>query len=389
MAKEEVKEDVFKDVDFGELIDPQANSILADTGPIKEEDFFQLPVKEDKKEVKEKEVKEDTKKPAAEEVVEDPDEELEKVKDDKKKSDPSHDDSQIATDSSIALVFARFQNERGTLSNFDEEAYSKIIEEQGDEAALEYLYDNEIEFRAEEVKKQYAEDAQEYMSLKDADIDPQTAAKLVSTKFAFNKVTPEQLEEDEDLRKKVLVQDLKNNTKYSDEDIEEMVENWVTTGKDVDKAKKALPNVNKFNEDQIKVEKQAKVDAEKNAQLQRDASMKKMKDTIYSMTEIMGQTITKPTQAKIEKFWSEGGINNWFKTDGEKKTAILAYAISTGLLDGNLKPIKDKIKTSYVKELEEKFKRKGTTLDGQPDLTLDNEKGGINTLKGTFGNLGF
>jgi hypothetical protein len=166
-----------------------------------------------------------------------------------------------------------------------------------------------------------------------------------------------------------------------------MVENWITTGKDVDKAKKALPNIKKFNEDQIKIERKAKEDAEKNTQLQREASMKKMKDAIYGMTEIMGQTITKPTQQKIEKFWSEGGINNWFKTDGEKKTAILAYAISTGLLDGNLKTIKDKVKTSVVKELEEKFKRKKTTLDGDADMSFDNEKGGISTLKNAFGNL--
>ena len=48
MAKEEVKDDVFKEVDFGELVDPQESSIFSDVGPIKEEDFFKLPDENDK-----------------------------------------------------------------------------------------------------------------------------------------------------------------------------------------------------------------------------------------------------------------------------------------------------------------------------------------------------
>ena len=344
--------------------------------------MFQLPTEKDKK---------DTKKPIAKEVVKDEEaEELEVVKDDKKKSDPSHDDSQIATDSSIALVFARFQNERGTLSNFDEESFSNLIKEQGEEGALEFLYDNEVETRLNEVKQMYAQDRAEileYIELKDAGLDADTAKRLASSKAAFEGITDDQLEDDEKLTKQVLVQNYKNTTKWSNEKIEKHVEKLITNGEAFDEAKEVLPDIKKFNEEQIKAEKQARVEADKQAQLGREAQVKKLKDTIYSMTEIMGQPVGKPAQQKIEKFLAEDGIKNWFSVDPEKKTAILGYAISTGLLDGNLGKIKDKVKTSVIKELEDKFNRKSNTLDGDADTSFDSSGSGLNSLKHAFGNL--
>ena len=161
--------------------------------------------KEEKPKVK------DTKKPAKEEVDDEEPEEDEEDVDDKKT--PSHKESQSNAGSSIALVFAKFQNERGVLSNFDEAELTRIVQEEGEEAGLEYLYDSEVEARVEEVKKMYEDDIKEYITLKDSGIDSSKALELVSAKTAFENITVDQLEDSEELRKKILVQDLKNNTR--------------------------------------------------------------------------------------------------------------------------------------------------------------------------------
>jgi hypothetical protein len=387
--KEEQIDDVFGEIDFGESVDISLETGILETelssDPIREEDMLPFH-KEEKPKVK------DTKKPAKEEVDdEEPEEDLEE--DDDKKT-PSHKESQSNAGSSIALVFAKFQNERGVLSNFDEEELTRIVKEEGEEAGLEYLYDSEVEARVEEVKKMYEDDIKEYITLKDSGIDSSKALELVSAKTAFENITVDQLEDSEELRKKILVQDLKNNTRYSDEDIDEMVENWITTGKDVEKAKKALPNIKKFNEEKIKAEKQAIIDADKAAQKAQLESKAKLKEAIYNSKEILGQTINKVTQQKLEKFMTEpignspdgrpiNAIQAWFAKNPQQAQINLAYAIMTGLLDGKMTAVKEKVKSSVVKELHEGLKVKGAKLDGI--FSGENEDdGSLSTLKNTF-----
>ena len=387
--KEEQIDDVFAGIDFGDSIDISLDEAGVENSnldaPIREEDMLPFH-KEEKPKVK------DTKKPAKEEVDdEEPEEDLEDVDD---KKTPSHKESQSNAGSSIALVFAKFQNERGVLSNFDEEELTRIVKEEGEEAGLEYLYDSEVEARVEEVKKMYEDDIKEYITLKDSGIDSGKALELVTAKTAFENITVDQLEDSEELRKKILVQDLKNNTRYSDEDIEEMVENWITTGKDIEKAKKALPNIKKFNEEKIKAEKQAIIDADKAAQKAQLESKAKLKDAIYSSKEILGQTINKTTQQKLEKFMNEPigttedgrpiyGVQAWFAKNPQQAQINLAYAIMTGLLDGKMGTVREKIKSSVVKDLHEGLKVKGANLDGLSS-EVDEGESSISILQKTF-----
>ena len=386
--KEEQIDDVFAGIDFGDSIDISLDEAGVENSnldaPIREEDMLPFH-KEEKPKVK------DTKKPAEEEVD---DEEPEEDEEDDNKKTPSHKESQSNAGSSIALVFAKFQNERGVLSNFDEEELTRIVKEEGEEAGLEYLYDSEVEARVEEVKKMYEDDIKEYITLKDSGIDSSKALELVTAKTAFENITVDQLEDSEELRKKVLIQDLKNNTRYSDEDIEEMVENWITTGKDVEKAKKALPNIKKFNEDRIKEEKQAKINAEKAAQKAQLETKTKLKEAIYSSKEILGQTINKTTQQKLEKFMNEPigttedgrpiyGVQAWFAKNPQQAQINLAYAIMTGLLDGKMGTVREKIKSSVVKDLHEGLKVKGANLDGLSS-EVDEGESSISILQKTF-----
>jgi len=388
--KEEQIDDVFGEIDFGDSIDISIDEEGVENSnldaPIREEDMLPFH-KEEKPKIK------DTKKPAEEEVD---DEEPEEDEEDDDKKTPSHKESQSNAGSSIALVFAKFQNERGVLSNFDEEELTRIVKEEGEEAGLEYLYDSEVEARVEEVKKMYEDDIKEYIALKDSGIDSGKALELVSAKTAFENITADQLEDEDavDLRKKVLIQDLKNNTRYSDEDIDEMVENWITTGKDIEKAKKALPNIKKFNEEKIKAEKQAVIDAEKAAQKAQLESKAKLKEAIYNSKEILGQPINKVTQQKLEKFMTEPignspdgrpiyGVQAWFAKNPQQAQINLAYAIMTGLLDGKMGTVREKIKSSVVKDLHEGLKVKGANLDGLSS-EVDEGESSISILQKTF-----
>ncbi len=388
---EEKIDDVFAGIDFGDSIDISLDEAGVENSnldaPIREEDMLPFH-KEEKPKVK------DTKKPAKEEVDDEEPEEDEEDVDDKKT--PSHKESQSNAGSSIALVFAKFQNERGVLSNFDEEELTRIVKEEGEEAGLEYLYDSEVEARVEEVKKMYEDDIKEYIELKDSGLDSAKALQLVTAKTAFENITADQLEDENavDLRKKVLIQDLKNNTKYSDEDIDEMVENWIITGKDIEKAKKALPNIKKFNEEKIKAEKQAVIDAEKAAQKAQLESKAKLKEAIYNSKEILGQPINKVTQQKLEKFMTEPignspdgrpiyGVQAWFAKNPQQAQINLAYAIMTGLLDGKMGTVREKIKSSVVKDLHEGLKVKGANLDGLSS-EVDEGESSISILQKTF-----
>lgn len=387
---EEKIDDVFAGIDFGDSIDISLDEAGVENSnldaPIREEDMLPFH-KEEKPKIK------DTKKPAEEEVD---DEEPEEDEEDDDKKTPSHKESQSNAGSSIALVFAKFQNERGVLSNFDEEELTRIVKEEGEEAGLEYLYDSEVEARVEEVKKMYEDDIKEYIELKDSGLDSAKALQLVTAKTAFENITADQLEDENavDLRKKVLIQDLKNNTKYSDEDIDEMVENWIITGKDIEKAKKALPNIKKFNEEKIKAEKQAVIDAEKAAQKAQLESKAKLKEAIYNSKEILGQPINKVTQQKLEKFMTEPignspdgrpiyGVQAWFAKNPQQAQINLAYAIMTGLLDGKMGTVREKIKSSVVKDLHEGLKVKGANLDGLSS-EVDEGESSISILQKTF-----
>jgi len=371
----EPKEDVFKGMDFGEFIIAGEDSVMSD--PVREEDLLQhaAPVKE--KTVPKEGAKKNTKELDEEGLGnEEPEDESLKGK-----KNPSHDDSQSDNaDSSIALVFAKFQNERGTLSSFDETAFAAIVKEEGDEAALEYLYDNEVEARVAEFKKMYEADIQEYIDLKDVGVDANTAKKLVASKSAFDVITVDQLEDEDavELRTKVLTQNFKNNTSLPDDEIAELVENLITAGKDIEKAKQALPKIKQFNEEQIKVEKQAKINAQIAAEKVEKERTKTLKDTIYSTKEILGQNINKVTQQKLEKFLFEPiakdeagtsiyGIDAWFQKNPVQARINLAYAIMTGVLDGKMDTIKAREKSNVLKELQNKMQNKGQGLDGFSD----------------------
>jgi len=389
------KESLLSEIDFGEVFETleTPEDILANQSGVfsnqssKKESNDELEIELDDK----LDVNKDSK-----------DEPLKKVKSKKEeviteKENPPSQDKDTSNSNSIALDFARFVNEKGVFSSYDEDEFSKFVEENGDEAGLEYLFSREVESRVGEIKKTYESDFVEYIELKDSGVDSDIAKQLISSKIKFDSLTKEQLEADENLRKSVLFQDYKNTTQLSDEKISKLIQKSIDTGTDIEEAIEALESVKKFNAERIKAEKQRVIDEENAAKDNMDKLIKAYKDTIYSANEVLGQKINKQTQTKIEQFiLTKGykdannnqvdGITAWISKDPIGARIKLAYAIMTGMLDGDFRKIESKVKSDAVSKIHEKLQATKNGLDGNPN-TGGEKSSTFNALKNTFGNL--
>jgi len=337
-----------------------------------------------------------------ENLLEDSSEEDNEVEDNKeeassketKKTPPSANDTEDASDS-FAFVFAENQQEEGNLSfELNTEEFKKLIETEGEAAAITWLWNKEKEHVQNSIRETYDADARELMELKDAGVDSDTARELVGAKIKFEGITDEQLEEQEDLRRQVLTQDLKNTTSLSDDRIKKLVDRAVATGDDIDEAKKVLPNIQKFNADQIKLEKKRVEDEEKsqaeNAKVSKEALIKKIED----IKEILpGYEPNKQVKKDIQKMITEpaaktkdGRILNgvWakFQEDPENSLIKLAFIMQSGIWDGNLTKLEKKAATTTAKRMEDVINSKGggistkgkTTVTGGDDDSMESMK---------------
>lgn len=305
------------------------------------------------------------------------------VQEDEKETPPSDDiDDKKDASGSFALAFAKFQQDEGVISEFDEEELAKIVEEEGETGAMKYLLELSKDKIYEEAKEVYGGDKEElleYFKLKDAGVDGEVAKELVFQKSSLDKLSREGLEGEnkEDLRRNILTQHLKLTTRFTDKKIKETVEDWISLGKDETEAAEALEELKVLNkqhleaaEAQVKEQEKAKIEAVNKYKTE-------LKDYIYGLTEIIeGQKINKPTQQKMEKLLLEpvkdihGNVTNglWAERakDPKKFDAHLSYLLTSGLFYGKTDVIKKTAKTKVLNEFEEALKTKGSGVKGKP-----------------------
>lgn len=298
-----------------------------------------------------------------------------------KKTPPSANDTDDASDS-FAFVFAENQQEEGNLSfELNTEEFKKLIEEQGEAAAITWLWNKEKEHVQNSIREMYDADAKELIELKDAGVDSNTARELVGAKIKFEGITEDQLEEKEDLRRHVLTQDFKNTSNLSDERIKKMVDSIIATGDDVDEAKKALESVKKFNVEQIKAEK-LRVENEEKAQAeQAKASKEALVKKIDGVKEILpGYEVSNQVKKDIEKMILEpaaktkdgrvlNGVWAKFQENPEDSLIKLAFLMKSGIWDGNLTKLEKKAATTTAKRMEDVIHSKGASLSNKGKST--------------------
>lgn len=298
------------------------------------------------------------------------------------KNTPLSDDTKENKDASgsFALAFAKFQQDRGVISDFNEEELLKIEEESGEVGMLEYLLDKSRESIFEEAKKMYAADKEElaeYFDLKDIGVDTETAKELAYQKGHFGNITEEDLTESEDLRRKVIEQHYKMTTNFNESKIKKLVENIFNLGEDETEAIEALEVIKESTKKQIEEVKKQTLKQQKMQQKLIEDARENMKKLIYETDEIIkGQKINKQTQKKLEEMIlqpvakdANGNALNaiWAKRaeNPQEFDLKVAYLLHTGVFDGKMDKLKSKTKTEVVTGFEEMLRSKNQSQGGK------------------------
>jgi hypothetical protein len=298
------------------------------------------------------------------------------------KNTPLSDDTKENKDASgsFALAFAKFQQDRGVISDFNEEELLKIEEESGEVGMLEYLLDKSRESIFEEAKKMYAADKEElaeYFDLKDIGVDTETAKELAYQKGHFGNITEEDLTESEDLRRKVIEQHYKMTTNFNESKIKKLVENIFNLGEDETEAIEALEVIKESTKKQIEEVKKQTLEQQKMQQKLIEDARENMKKLIYETDEIIkGQKINKQTQKKLEEMIlqpaakdANGNALNaiWAKRaeNPQEFDLKVAYLLHTGVFDGKMDKLKSKTKTEVVTGFEEMLRSKNQSQGGK------------------------
>lgn len=321
-------------------------------------------------------------------------EESEEEKEDKGKAPHSTKKNITNLQSNFISSLSAVYKEEGLIPDFNQEELNKIIEEEGEVAALKYLNDLQREVIAEEMRKNYSEDKnefEEYFKLKDLGIDADLAKELVFDKATFDKITETDLEYDEDLRKKVLFQHYKNTTQFSDAKIKKEIDKTITSGEDLEDAIEALKEVKEQTTLRIEEEKRRVKEYEKQQKEAVVNEKKAFKDMIEKTDEIFkGQKLTKQLKDKIANMVLEPAtkLDNgqylnavWAERmkDPKKFDMLLAYHIATGTFYGEMEVLKKQAKSKAAEDLEKAIKHTSTSIKGNK-VTIT-ERDNVNLAK--------
>jgi hypothetical protein len=285
------------------------------------------------------------------------------------------------------LVFKQLK-EKGVLNEFDEVQFNKLIEDNPDDPAEAILdtFGKNAEKAYKDVYDKVEQDAKWYLEMKNADVPQETAAAIASALGRYTSITDEMLEDEDavDLRKDVLRQSLKISTKFSEEEIEELIDDKVEKGKDVVDAKKSIKTINQFLLDRKKFEEDNAKQQQLNQKQQVDNYYKKLSEVADKTDEIIpGVKINKQTKEKLISYVKDpykevdGRMMNFVNAkraeDPEKFDLFIAYALHTGILDGKWEKPMQAAKTDAKNELNTVLKSTTNSGGFRPDRTIRKE----------------
>ena len=275
---------------------------------------------------------------------------------------------------SYALAFARYQLERGNLTDLNEEEFAMIVEEQGEDEAISWLFQSEVDKNREairnEILDQYEDDVKEFLKLRDNGIEPDIAGDLATAKKFYSSLNTDELEDDskESLRSKIITDWYKRTTKFNDARIKKLVENHVALGEDVDVAKEAVGEVKNIISEQEKELTELTKKQQKEFEDNHKKQLEELRSKIDSMDEILpNHKINKQTKDKLHDMLVKpvaqdqygNPINSIWKkrmSDPFKFDTMVAYLDILGVFDGKMDKLLKPAKNSAVSDLERSLK---------------------------------
>jgi hypothetical protein len=277
---------------------------------------------------------------------------------DKAKSTSSKSIKDSSSNVPFSLVFKSLQEE-DALSDFDEDSFNKDVEEVGEAKAIRNVFLKEADVLRQVIQQETEEDFKEYTKLLDLGIGREEANKLISQKLEFSSLKEEDLEKEENAEvcKSIIIQNLKNTTKLTDLQIKKQIDRADNAGELVEDAKEALKEVNTFAKVQVAAAKEKAIQDKQLQDTARKEAIQKYKDTVASTDEIIpGQKINKQTKTKVEDAVLNGMMWEVRKKDPYKFDTIVNYLALTGLFEGKGDKLTAKAKTSAIEELEKVIK---------------------------------
>lgn len=290
--------------------------------------------------------------------------------------------TQGSSSSSIFKPFVKTLAEEGVLPSITDEEFDKLVEELGSptEALVEFTR-RSILADIEEYKNSAEGDYKSFLEARDAGLDLNQWADIQEAKSYYSSITSEKIDDDEQLQKDLITEQLRFRG-IPDDEIEETIEAFETTGKLADNAKKAHKNLIKFAEQQEIKLKEDKVKRDAEQQKQREESIKTLRKEVDAVVEIIpGMKINKQTKDKIFK-----NITTVVKTgaNGEQYNAAMAkraedpikyalienYLLELGVFDGKWDKVVARAKTKATTELEKALREEGNTAFSAGKNTL-------------------
>ena len=277
---------------------------------------------------------------------------------------------------SYALAFARYQLEKGNLTELNEEELKKIIEEQGEDEAIAWIFQSEVDNNKEairnEILEQYDDDVKEFIKLRDKGLEPGVAGDLATSKKFYNTLNVQDLEDDskESLRISVITDWYKRTTKFNDARIKKLVDNHVALGEDIDIAKEAVSEVKEILSKEEKELVAYSAKQQKEFEDNHKKQLTELKTRIDGMDEILpGYKINKQTKDKIHdmivKPVAQDQYGNplnsiWKKRldDPFKFDTMVAYLDTIGVFDGKIDKLLKPAKNVAISDLERSLKSK-------------------------------
>lgn len=270
---------------------------------------------------------------------------------------PPKKPSKTSSNVPFALVFKSLQEEEA-LSDFNEQEFQDVLEKEGPAVAIQSVFKKELELNRNELLAQQEEDFKEYVALKDAGVDTQTAQQLILNKKQFDTLKEEDLSGDDkvEVRKQVLTQKYKLTTSLSEKEITKLVNRTIASGDDEEDAIEALATIKEVNKKNIQLERAKAEQAEIAKQNEVKERINKYKAAVEALDEpIPGTKINKQTKEKVEKAIMSGEMWKLREKDPYGFDAKLAFLVLNGAFEGKLTLPQNKAKSAALQELQKQL----------------------------------
>jgi hypothetical protein len=292
-----------------------------------------------------------------------------------KEETPIEKTGESSSPSSPFSSFARHLSEQGVLPEFDSEEFSRLEEDYGGVEALSEMMKKTIGIAVAEYKSNIDEDLRDIIEAREQGLPIDELKKVKSKKFEFTSISNEKLEEDLNLQKKLVAEDLRMRN-FTQEEIDEEITGYEDLGKLETKSKKALENLKKHVETEEKQVKERAEHQKKEIQKSIEFQTKKLKTEIENLDEIIpGRKITKPMKEKIFKGINEpvdyddygrpiNSVAAKWKKDPVKFDILLSYLDQMGVLDWKFDYIINESKSEAVKDLKKSLESEDFKIGG-------------------------